>query len=115
LCRELKKTKPIPPYKVTKQDLKDLQIKAKDLKVKTINLLDEIIEKNQKIKDHLDEDIKEQKLILQNLTKACESRNKAVHKIVNKSFKNAKTDTQKKVIPFKSLDKILEGKPPQHR
>ena len=57
---------------------------------------------------------KEQKLILQNLTKACESRNKAVHKIVNKSFKNAKTDTQKKVIPFKSLDKILEGKPPQH-
>ena len=63
----------------------------------------------------MDGDIKEQKIILQNLTKACESLNKAVHKIVNRSFKNDKTDTKKKVIPFKNLDKIFEGKPLQHK
>jgi len=96
-----KKEKSTPRVKTVKEDLIYVQIK-------TIELLDEIINKNKKIKTLLDEDTEDQKIILQNLTKACESRNKAVHKIVHAGLINGKPDTQAKVIPFMNLDTILK-------
>jgi hypothetical protein len=103
-----KKEKSTSGITTYKEKFIDEQTKFIELLKMQEGLLKKNIDLLEQHRDQLEEETKEQKIILERLNKACESRNKTVHSIVYRSLKNGASDTKAKVLPLKNLETLLK-------